>query len=270
MAILTTRATHEFAEDLNNDGVVGIPDFNQFRGQFGQRSEDLGGELPNPSISSVSPLFGAEGDQIFISGQGFDPNPMNTCVFVGGLGARARVISASSDGLVAQIGKVCQPQIGDVVVVTGRGILLPNDTHTFADATFTTMSAVSFTGRVAVNAHVAFQLTQPSPNTDWAVVTNEGLSVTLTGNWRDGETITVDLHLSGNYPGGWMEVPKTIGLATIPPGGVAGPAACASDLAADINAEYGGMGVVATASGATITVRKAGATGGFGSISHGP
>jgi hypothetical protein len=40
MFILTTRPTQEFAEDLNNDGVVGIPDFNQFRSRFGTQSQD--------------------------------------------------------------------------------------------------------------------------------------------------------------------------------------------------------------------------------------
>lgn len=40
MAILTTRPTLEYAEDLNNDGVVGIPDFNQLRSSFGATSQD--------------------------------------------------------------------------------------------------------------------------------------------------------------------------------------------------------------------------------------
>ncbi len=40
MAILTTRPTHEFAEDINGDGVVGIPDFNQLRSRFGAASPD--------------------------------------------------------------------------------------------------------------------------------------------------------------------------------------------------------------------------------------
>jgi hypothetical protein len=38
--ILTTRPTQEFAEDINNDGAVGIPDFNQLRTSFGATSED--------------------------------------------------------------------------------------------------------------------------------------------------------------------------------------------------------------------------------------
>jgi len=40
MAILTTRPTQEFAEDINGDGVVGVPDFNQLRSRFGAISED--------------------------------------------------------------------------------------------------------------------------------------------------------------------------------------------------------------------------------------
>lgn len=43
MSILTTRPTLEFAEDLNGDGVVGIPDFNQLRSRFGQTSPDVSG-----------------------------------------------------------------------------------------------------------------------------------------------------------------------------------------------------------------------------------
>ena len=40
MVILTDRPTQEMAEDLNGDGVVGIPDFNQLRSVFGQTSPD--------------------------------------------------------------------------------------------------------------------------------------------------------------------------------------------------------------------------------------
>ena len=40
MVILTDRPTHEMAEDLNSDGAVGIPDFNQLRGAFGTTSQD--------------------------------------------------------------------------------------------------------------------------------------------------------------------------------------------------------------------------------------
>jgi hypothetical protein len=40
MFIGTTRATQEFPEDFNGDGVVGIPDFNQLRSVFGTVSED--------------------------------------------------------------------------------------------------------------------------------------------------------------------------------------------------------------------------------------
>jgi hypothetical protein len=40
MVILTTRPTQEFAEDLNNDGAIGVPDFNQLRSSFGAQSED--------------------------------------------------------------------------------------------------------------------------------------------------------------------------------------------------------------------------------------
>jgi hypothetical protein len=42
MVILTTRPTQEMSEDLNGDGVVGIPDFNQLRAVFGAQSEDAG------------------------------------------------------------------------------------------------------------------------------------------------------------------------------------------------------------------------------------
>jgi len=41
MSIQTTRATQEFAEDLNGDGAVGIPDFNLLRTRFGTISQDL-------------------------------------------------------------------------------------------------------------------------------------------------------------------------------------------------------------------------------------
>jgi hypothetical protein len=40
MFIGTTRATQEFPEDFNGDGVVGIPDFNQLRSFYGSASED--------------------------------------------------------------------------------------------------------------------------------------------------------------------------------------------------------------------------------------
>jgi hypothetical protein len=40
MTILTARPTQEFPEDLNNDGAVGIPDFNAMRAVFGAQSED--------------------------------------------------------------------------------------------------------------------------------------------------------------------------------------------------------------------------------------
>jgi hypothetical protein len=43
MAILTTRPTEEFAEDVNGDGIVGIPDFNLLRTGFGRQSRDLTG-----------------------------------------------------------------------------------------------------------------------------------------------------------------------------------------------------------------------------------
>jgi hypothetical protein len=42
MFIGTMRPTQEFPEDINGDGAVGLPDFNQLRGQFGTTSEDLG------------------------------------------------------------------------------------------------------------------------------------------------------------------------------------------------------------------------------------
>jgi len=40
MTIQTTRPTQEFPEDLEGDGVVGIPDFNQLRTGFGKTSAD--------------------------------------------------------------------------------------------------------------------------------------------------------------------------------------------------------------------------------------
>ena len=43
MAILTTRPTEEFAEDINGDGVIGIPDFNLWRPRNGTLSRDLSG-----------------------------------------------------------------------------------------------------------------------------------------------------------------------------------------------------------------------------------
>ena len=41
MMIMTTRATQEFAEDINGDAVVGIPDFNMWRSRNGTVSPDL-------------------------------------------------------------------------------------------------------------------------------------------------------------------------------------------------------------------------------------
>jgi hypothetical protein len=41
MFIGTMRPTQEFPEDINGDGAVGIPDFNQLRSQFGTTSEDV-------------------------------------------------------------------------------------------------------------------------------------------------------------------------------------------------------------------------------------
>lgn len=41
MMIMTTRATQEFAEDINGDAVVGIPDFNMWRARQGTVSQDL-------------------------------------------------------------------------------------------------------------------------------------------------------------------------------------------------------------------------------------
>ena len=43
MAILTTRPTQEFAEDINGDGAIGIPDFNLMRPRIGTVSEDITG-----------------------------------------------------------------------------------------------------------------------------------------------------------------------------------------------------------------------------------
>lgn len=43
MAILTTRPTQEFAEDINGDGAVGLPDFNSLRSMFNQTSQDVTG-----------------------------------------------------------------------------------------------------------------------------------------------------------------------------------------------------------------------------------
>jgi hypothetical protein len=39
-SILTTRASQEFAEDINGDGAVGTPDFNALRTRFGTISQD--------------------------------------------------------------------------------------------------------------------------------------------------------------------------------------------------------------------------------------
>jgi hypothetical protein len=41
MAILTSRSTQEFPGDINGDGVVGVPDFNELRLDFNRRSLDL-------------------------------------------------------------------------------------------------------------------------------------------------------------------------------------------------------------------------------------
>lgn len=43
MAILTTRPTEEFAEDINGDGAVGVPDLNLLRTRFGKTSFDVSG-----------------------------------------------------------------------------------------------------------------------------------------------------------------------------------------------------------------------------------
>jgi hypothetical protein len=43
MAILTTRPTQEFAEDINGDGGIGIPDFNMLRSRLNTQSEDISG-----------------------------------------------------------------------------------------------------------------------------------------------------------------------------------------------------------------------------------
>ena len=43
MAILTTRPTQEFREDINGDGGVGNPDFQMLRQRFGTVSPDITG-----------------------------------------------------------------------------------------------------------------------------------------------------------------------------------------------------------------------------------
>ena len=48
MMIMTTRATQEFAEDINGDAVVGIPDFNMWRARNGAVSVDLTPPPTNP------------------------------------------------------------------------------------------------------------------------------------------------------------------------------------------------------------------------------
>jgi DNA-binding beta-propeller fold protein YncE len=287
------------AADANDDGGVDIGDpiflLNfQFRG--GPRPPDpgpsecgpdptedvldcrsyppCGSDNQGPRVASVSPLSGREGDVVTIRGSGFDPNPMNTCVFVGGRGARAAVVQASENQLVCVLGAVGQVQSGDVHLVTGTGRSLPGETISLRGVTFQVPSYTEFVGESEVAAGVTFNLLQDSPNASRAVVGRDNqVCITLEGSWRDGDTVMTDLHLDGVGDGVWYEIVFNSTITTTPAGGVLTAADCARVVADQIFRNYGGPRVRARASadGAKITVTRDGGGlegGSFGTVSR--
>jgi hypothetical protein len=72
-----------------------------------------------PTLERIFPLEGTEGDNLFVVGTGFDPEPENNWIVLGGGSARVEVVHAARNHLVGVIGPVVAAGHGAVHVFTG-------------------------------------------------------------------------------------------------------------------------------------------------------
>jgi hypothetical protein len=210
---------------------------------------------PGPlSISNVTPHSGMQGDLITISGTGFDPSPLNTCVFVGGRGARATVVNASATHLTCRIESVAAIQSGDVEVVSGLGMVMPPLQVTAGSYVANCQQPMALANGYLTGAGVSFALVQDTPNVDRLPFVLGSLNGTLTHNAPAGSKIKVDVHLNFG-PGDWKEIVFTLDSVT-----AATPQQIASAIQDTINLGYAGMGVTAGVSNASIAISAPGMT----------
>ena len=215
-------------------------------------------------VLAVCPQTGIAGSHFTILGQGFDPNPLNTCVFVGGRLARARVISATSTELVCEIGDVATAGSGEIEIVMGSG----KEIATLDSSNIS--RAVSFTGTSQLATGIDFELQEVSPkSTKGDVDKNNNYCHTLEGDWKHGERICIEVHLHKGI-GKWQEVEYQQDVVTVPAGGSRSPEDCARLIAASMTGLFGPDGVRASASGAKLTVTHVDGLidGSFGSITR--
>lgn len=99
-----------FAGDIDSDGSVGNDDVERIRDILLLKA------VPPPTIISINPASGREGEQITIDGAGFDPIPSNNLVTFGGV--QATVITATTTRLtvIVPVGAT-----GGNVIVTVAG-----------------------------------------------------------------------------------------------------------------------------------------------------
>lgn len=190
------------------------------------------------TITGVGPVSGSEGGIITISGTGFDPDPMNNCVFLGGVGpdgfgrSRAVVMTASSTALTAVLGPVSIEQTGRALVLVGTGEILeslPTDpdlvgTWEFQDGTMLT-NGIFGDGD---GAGVMFQLLNAQVNSVDGDPVGADLEFDLTADsWVLNDEVTVDILFANG-----KDMHFTIKLAG---GGPFTSDGCAHDLSILIN-----------------------------------
>lgn len=145
------------------------------------------------SVHGITPASGREGDRIVLTGRGFEAATDRHCIMLPG-GAVARVLSATSTRLVAQIGPIARPAQGDVVVAVGIRRRLPTGRMRLGgiDAIVRNSSLLDVTHEVP--AGVRFRTLTASAQT--SAVTSRGEHVIVTAPDTDAQSIGWTGHLA--------------------------------------------------------------------------
>lgn len=223
-----------------------------------------------PCVEAITPGSGVDGDLVTITGKNFSSTAMNNCVFVGGMGATADVVSATPISIEARIAEVPQAQSGDVTVIVGDGTMLDNFTETQGEVSATTTLLGQIVNATPDNEEVNFQLneaTSAAVGSSFDDATDKLTIGPITDNWQDGQKARVHFHFFLDPK--WQD--KRIEMTWNDPQGLSTPAICASIIAEIIKRAFGpdGTGIIddAVSDGASICITKAGASDGFGSAS---
>jgi hypothetical protein len=216
-----------------------------------ESNQAMGAEAPR--IERVFPLAGAEGDDLFVLGQGFDPDPEKSRIVLGDGRAKVEVVAAAPGYLVGRIGPVTAADLGELRVLIGEPVTCGDTAVDCQGMRSVATGRRAFAVRSAAAAPERFQLVRRSP-------------FAAEGGAPAGLEVELAAGPARRYRGARVEIWSSSGLADSfalqLAGAGAAPEGFAAHLARHLQESGAASGLGATARGTRVALsRAAGAAG---------